>query len=256
MATRQLPPGWQKVFDETYKRDYYYHAATQESLWVLEEVFAKAAAAPLPPPPRAAPPMPMPSKQLRLHEVAKIFVGGLSYDFGTPELRAAFTRFGMIMDCIVIMDRATNQSKGFGFVTFSNATEAANARAAMDKSMLGGRQINVNPPTHSGGGGGGGGRPMMMGGGGYGPPGMGMPMMGQGRMMMGGGGMRRPPMAQQGVKLFVGQLSWGTTGQMLKEAFEGKMGITVLDATVVMERDDPQVRCRVARIVLFRFVFI
>jgi hypothetical protein len=91
----------------------------------------------------------------------------------------------------------TGNSKGFGFVTFANAVDATRARAEMDGTELDGRTINVNPPTVGPGGGGRpmGGRPPMMGGGGQRP------------MMRGGGG--------GGVKLFVGQLSWGTTGAML-----------------------------------------
>ena len=48
----------------------------------------------------------------------KIFVGNLDFDLKTEDLEKMFSKFGEIEDCIVITDRDSNRSKGFGFVTF------------------------------------------------------------------------------------------------------------------------------------------
>jgi RNA recognition motif-containing protein len=75
----------------------------------------------------------------------KLFVGGMSWDTTTEGLRDAFSRFGKIEDVMVIVDRATGRSRGFGFVTFENAMDAGAAVKAMDGAELEGRTLKVNP---------------------------------------------------------------------------------------------------------------
>jgi RNA recognition motif-containing protein len=75
----------------------------------------------------------------------KLFVGGMSWDTTTEGLRDAFSRFGKIVDVMVIVDRATGRSRGFGFVTFENAIDAGAAVKAMDGAELEGRTLKVNP---------------------------------------------------------------------------------------------------------------
>jgi RNA recognition motif-containing protein len=88
----------------------------------------------------------------------KLFVGGLSWDTSDDGLRHAFEAHGQVTDAKVISDRDTGRSRGFGFVTFSTASEAAGAITAMDGSDLDGRTIRVNEANDRGAGGGGGGR--------------------------------------------------------------------------------------------------
>src|SRR5262245_6536083 len=57
----------------------------------------------------------------------KLFVGGLSLDTTTADLRDAFAKFGELVDVAVISERGTNQSRGFGFVTFASSTAAQTA---------------------------------------------------------------------------------------------------------------------------------
>lgn len=49
---------------------------------------------------------------------AKLFVGGLGQQTTEASLSAYFSRFGSIKDSVVITDRATGRSRGFGFVVF------------------------------------------------------------------------------------------------------------------------------------------
>jgi cold-inducible RNA-binding protein len=92
----------------------------------------------------------------------KLFVGGLSWDTNADSLRTAFEQFGEVTDAAVISDRETGRSRGFGFVTFAEASDADSAIQQMHERELDGRTINVNEakeraPRGGGGGGGGGG---------------------------------------------------------------------------------------------------
>ena len=91
----------------------------------------------------------------------KLFVGGLSWDTTDDSLRTAFQEFGPVTDAKVITDRDTGRSRGFGFVTFSEAADAEAALSSMDGAELDGRRIRVNEAENKDdrrGGGGGGGR--------------------------------------------------------------------------------------------------
>jgi RNA recognition motif-containing protein len=74
----------------------------------------------------------------------KLFIGGLSSDTTVDMLRTAFAKFGQIEDAVVILDRATGRSRGFGFVTFSSAADAIEATKAMNGALLDDRPIKVN----------------------------------------------------------------------------------------------------------------
>ena len=91
----------------------------------------------------------------------KLFVGGLSWNTTDEGLREAFEKFGSVVEAKVVTDRETGRSRGFGFVSYQDATEGASAQQAMDGASLDGRSIRVNPaedkPSGRGGGGGGGG---------------------------------------------------------------------------------------------------
>lgn len=50
----------------------------------------------------------------------KIFVGGLSSNVTEDHFRDYFQKFGPVEDAIVMIDRMTNRSRGFGFITFAN----------------------------------------------------------------------------------------------------------------------------------------
>ncbi|OLY84350.1 Glycine-rich RNA-binding protein 2, mitochondrial, partial [Smittium mucronatum] len=54
----------------------------------------------------------------------KVFVGSLSWGTTSDSLRERFEEYGTIEDSIVIQDRETGRSKGYGFVTFATAEEA------------------------------------------------------------------------------------------------------------------------------------
>jgi hypothetical protein len=74
----------------------------------------------------------------------KLFVGGLSWDSTAEGLRAAFSRFGPVVEAIVISDRETGRSRGFGFVSMENARDADECVKQMNGADLDGRTLKVN----------------------------------------------------------------------------------------------------------------
>lgn len=92
---------------------------------------------------------------------SKIYVGNLSYQTTEDNLSDTFNQYGQMTDIIIVTDRATGRSKGFGFITFDNQ-EAAQAALAMDGQELDGRTIKVSlakpPKDRRSGGAAGGGR--------------------------------------------------------------------------------------------------
>lgn len=77
----------------------------------------------------------------------KLFVGGLSYDTNNASLRAAFEKFGEVSEAVVITDRDSGRSRGFGFVTMADRKDAPRAIKTLDGSELDGRHIVVNVAT-------------------------------------------------------------------------------------------------------------
>ena len=59
-------------------------------------------------------------------------------------LKELFSQFGEVVEAIVITDRMTGKSKGFGFVTFADEKAAAAAVEKMHRSEIDGRNIVVN----------------------------------------------------------------------------------------------------------------
>ncbi len=74
----------------------------------------------------------------------KLYVGGLKYQTTTEGLRAAFAQAGEVSDAIVMSDRQTGQSRGFGFVTMATEEAAQAAIAMWNGKDLDGRMITVN----------------------------------------------------------------------------------------------------------------
>ncbi|KAJ3414546.1 hypothetical protein HDV05_006460 [Chytridiales sp. JEL 0842] len=74
----------------------------------------------------------------------RVFVGGLSYDTTTDGLRQAFEECGEITDALVVTDRETGRSRGFGFITFAQSDDARSAVQKMNETDLDGRSIRVD----------------------------------------------------------------------------------------------------------------
>ena len=66
----------------------------------------------------------------------KLFVGGLSFTTSNDSLRGAFARYGMVQSAMVMTDRETQRSRGFGFVEMGTQDEADRAIAGMNGANL------------------------------------------------------------------------------------------------------------------------
>ncbi len=73
----------------------------------------------------------------------KLYVGNLSYDTTVDALKAAFGEFGDIVDAVIITDKYSGRSKGFGFIEFADEKMAQKALDMNGKDMDG-RSLVVN----------------------------------------------------------------------------------------------------------------
>ena len=92
----------------------------------------------------------------------KLYVGNLPFSVTDEDLKSLFSSYGEITEAVLIKDKFSGDSRGFGFVTMSNDTQGQAAIDGLNGKDMGGRALTVNlakPKTEgSRGGGGGGGR--------------------------------------------------------------------------------------------------
>lgn len=74
----------------------------------------------------------------------KLFVGSLSWGTTDESLREYFAQAGEVTSAIVIKDKMTGRSKGFGFVEFADDAAGKQAVDMFNGKELDGRTITVN----------------------------------------------------------------------------------------------------------------
>ena len=74
----------------------------------------------------------------------KVYVGNLPFSVEQAKLKELFASYGEIEEAVVISDRFSGRSKGFGFVTFVNDADADKAIAEMSEKEIEGRPLKVN----------------------------------------------------------------------------------------------------------------
>lgn len=74
---------------------------------------------------------------------SRLFVGGLNWRLTDTELRAEFEKIGPVQDAIIVLDRDTGDSRGFGFVTMADRKDAAEAIRKLNGHELEGRTLVV-----------------------------------------------------------------------------------------------------------------
>ena len=80
----------------------------------------------------------------------KLYVGNLPYTTTDEELRELFAQHGSVESAVVITDRETGRSRGFGFVEMDDGGADA-ALSALDGRDMGGRPLRVNVARDRGG---------------------------------------------------------------------------------------------------------
>lgn len=85
----------------------------------------------------------------------KLYVGNLGYEVTKEDLEALFAQAGTCESVAVVIDRATGQSRGFGFVEMSSASEAQKAMQQFNGHDFKGRALRVNEAMDRNGGRGG-----------------------------------------------------------------------------------------------------
>ncbi len=74
----------------------------------------------------------------------RLYVGNLSYTTTEDTLRQAFSNYGDVVSVMIMKDKFTEQSKGFGFVEMANETMGERAIGGMNGKSLDDRRIRVS----------------------------------------------------------------------------------------------------------------
>lgn len=74
----------------------------------------------------------------------KLFVGNLSYDLTTQDIKDALSEFGTILDIHRPSDRETGKPRGFAFVTYGSEEEGTKALEKINGLKLGGRELRAD----------------------------------------------------------------------------------------------------------------
>jgi cold-inducible RNA-binding protein len=74
----------------------------------------------------------------------KLYVGNLSKQINDAQLNDLAVPFGTLVSAVVATERGTGESKGFGFIEYSNADEARAAITGLDGREVNGQALKVN----------------------------------------------------------------------------------------------------------------
>ena len=73
----------------------------------------------------------------------RIYVGNLPWSVTKAKIEELFSSFGEIEDALVVANKYTGRSRGFGFVTFKKETDADKATKEMNEKAVEGRNLVV-----------------------------------------------------------------------------------------------------------------
>jgi nucleolar protein 4 len=95
-----------------------------------------------------------PSKKSRVEERRSLFVRSLPASATAEALTDFFSQHYPVKHATVVIDPKTKESRGYGFVTFTDADDAVEAKQKLNNELLGGRRmkLEVAEPRHRAGG--------------------------------------------------------------------------------------------------------
>lgn len=76
-----------------------------------------------------------------------IFVAKLNFKTKAEDLESAFSEFGTVTSCKIVIDKETGRSKGYGFVEMPDDQEATRAIHTLNDKEFDGRIIAVKPAS-------------------------------------------------------------------------------------------------------------
>ncbi len=88
----------------------------------------------------------------------KLYVGNLAYGVTQEDLAEFFAQAGTVEKAVVVADKFSGQSRGFGFVEMADADAAARAISTLNETELKGRRLKIDQARESSGPRGGGGQ--------------------------------------------------------------------------------------------------
>lgn len=74
----------------------------------------------------------------------KIYVGNLNYNTTEDSLKEFFEKTGQIESVLIVRDKFSGKSKGYGFIGFVNEADAQQALSKMNGVDFEGRKLRVN----------------------------------------------------------------------------------------------------------------
>ncbi|KVH93175.1 Nucleotide-binding, alpha-beta plait, partial [Cynara cardunculus var. scolymus] len=74
-------------------------------------------------------------------DLGKLFIGGISWDTNEERLHEYFSRFGEVLESVIMKDRATGRARGFGFIVFADPAVAE--RVIKEKHNIDGRMVEA-----------------------------------------------------------------------------------------------------------------
>ncbi len=77
-------------------------------------------------------------------DLNKLYIGSLDYAVTADQLKELFSEVGTVVDSVVISDKYSGRSKGFGFVEMSSKEEAKKAIEKFNEKDFQGRKMIVN----------------------------------------------------------------------------------------------------------------
>jgi cold-inducible RNA-binding protein len=82
----------------------------------------------------------------------KLYVGNLAYGVTQEDLAEFFAQVGTVEKAVVVTDKFSGQSRGFGFVEMADADGAAKAISTLNDTELKGRRVKIDQARESSGG--------------------------------------------------------------------------------------------------------